>query len=139
MSRRLQEFAEESAPVPGALARLGRSRSQDGVVALEFALLLPLAALLLVAVLQVVGLVRDVLVVQDLARQAVRVAAVSADDGPVRAVVADRLADATVEVTPSGRRRGSTVRVVVRHVVDVAGQRVPIVGRAAALVEPGVS
>lgn len=117
---------------------LGGGRSQDGVVALEFALLLPLVALLLSAVLQVLGLVRDVLVVQDLARQAVRVAAVSADDGPVRAVVADRLAEATVEVTPTGRRSGSTVRVAVRHVAEVAGQRVPVVGRAAALVEPGV-
>lgn len=107
-------------------------------MALEFALLLPLVALLLVATLQLVGLVRDVLVVQDLARQVARVAAVSNDDGPARAVVGDRLPGATVAITPLRRRSGTTVRVVVRHVAEVAGQRVPVVGRAAALVEPGV-
>ena len=107
-------------------------------MSLEFALLLPLVALLLVATLQLAGLVRDVLVVQDLARQAARVAAVSNDDGPVRAVVGDRLPGTTVVITPPRRRSGTTVRVVVRHVAEVAGQRVPLVGRAAALVEPGV-
>lgn len=117
---------------------LDARESQDGVVSLEFVLLLPLLALLLGVVLQVVGVVRDVLVVQDLARQAVRVAAVSADDGRAHAVVTDRLVEATVDVTPVRRRTGSTVHVVVRYVTDVAGQPVPIVGRATAMVEPGV-
>lgn len=101
-------------------------------------MLLPLVALLLVATLQLVGLARDVIVVQDLARQSVRVAAASGNDGATRAVVAQRLPLAAVEVAP-GRQPGDTVRVVVRHDATVAGVRVVVTGRAAALVEPGAS
>lgn len=112
---------------------------ERGAVALEFALLLPLVALLLVAALQVVGLARDVVVVQDLARQAVRVAAASGDDAATRAVVEERLPRAAVVISPLHRRVGDLVHVVVRQDASLAGVTVSVTGQAVARVEPGAS
>ena len=108
-------------------------------MSLELALLLPMVAMLLVAVLQMVGLARDLLVVQDLARQAARVAATTSDHGTVTAVVTGRLPAADVEVVPGARLPGTQVRVTVRLDVDIAGRGLRVTGHGTAMVEPGVS
>ncbi len=108
---------------------------ERGVVALEFALALPVVALLVVGLLSVVGLVRASLLVQEAARLGARVAAVDPSDARVRAAVDAVVGpDATVVVGP--RRVGEVVVVEVhtRHPVMGVGQ--DLHGRAAAMVEP---
>lgn len=115
----------------------GPHQRQAGVAALEFALSLPLVALLLVAGLGLTGVVRTTLVVQEAARLGVRVAAVEPDDGAVRRAVIDVVGpDATVVVGP--RRVHDVVTVTVEVPVEVAGLRHRVVARAAAVVEPVV-
>lgn len=106
------------------------------MVSLEFGLLLPLVALLLVLVLQVVGVAKDVLVVQDLARRAARVAAVE-DDASVRVAVTTRLPDAQVRIQPRSAGPGSLVSVTVARHVDLGGRQITVSGRGTAMVEPG--
>ena len=111
--------------------------SERGVVALEFALALPLVALLVVGVLSLVAVVRTTLVVQEAARVGARLAAVHADDAPVvRGVVAVAGPDAVVQVGP--RRVGEVVTVDVRVQQELLGAERSVAGRAAAMVEPVV-
>lgn len=105
-------------------------------MALEFALLLPLVALLLFVVLQVLGVARDVLVVQDLARQGARRAAV-ADDTQVHALVERRMPAATVRITPPDARPGRLVTVEVSTTTTAGGRSFVVTGRGTAMVEPG--
>ena len=107
-----------------------RRHDERGQATVELALLLPLVALLLLAVVQVAVVARDQVLVAHAAREAVRAAAVDPDvDAARRAaeqagpLAADRLG---VEVT--GRDGvGSRVRVVVSYTVPT---RLPLVGRA---------
>lgn len=108
-------------------------------MSLEFVLVLPMVAILLVGVLQLVGLARDVLVVQDLARQAARVAATTGDHAAVVGVVTARLPDARVNIAPPWRATGDQVVVTVHLDLDLAIRGLTVTGRGAAMVEPGVS
>ena len=108
----------------------GRGSGDEGQAAVELALVLPLVAVVLLAVVQVGLLVRDQVLVVHAAREAARAAAVDpAAEAPREAAVAgsglepDRLA-----VAVSGRGgAGSRVRVEIRY---RAASRVPIVGAA---------
>jgi Flp pilus assembly protein TadG len=104
-------------------------RQRDGGQAtVELALLLPVVAVLLLAVLQV-GLVgRDVVLVTHAAREAARAAAVDDDpDAPARAAAASSGLDPhRLQVTTTGRDgAGSRVTVEVAYRVPTA---VPLVG-----------
>jgi len=107
-----------------------RGRGDEGQAAVELALVLPLVALVLLAVIQVGLLGRDQVLVVHAAREAAREAAVDPSaDAPRRAALAgsnleaDRLA-----LSVSGRgAAGSRVRVEVRY---RAPARVPLVGAA---------
>jgi Flp pilus assembly pilin Flp len=103
---------------------------QRGQATVELALLLPLVAMLLLALVQAAVVARDQLLVTHAAREAARAAAVDPDvDAARRAaeqagpLVADRL---DVEVSGRGAP-GSRVRVVVSYTEPT---RLPLVGRA---------
>jgi Flp pilus assembly protein TadG len=107
-----------------------RGREDGGQAAVELALVLPLVAALLLAVVQVGLLVRDQVLVVHAAREAAREAAVQPGaDAPRQAALAGSGLDADrLAVTVSDRAGpGSRVRVEVRY---QAPARVPIVGRA---------
>lgn len=109
--------------------RGGRARGRDaGQATVELALVMPLVAGLLLAIIQAGVLARDQLLVTHAAREAVRAAAV--DDDPAAArraaelagpLAADRLDTEVVERGDMGGR----VRVVVRY---RAPTRIPLVG-----------
>lgn len=104
-------------------------RKADGQATVELALVLPLVALVLLALVQAVVVARDQLLVVHAAREAAREAAVDAD--PAAATRAARRAgplDPThLAVGLSGRAGpGSSVRAVVRY---RPANRLPIVGR----------
>lgn len=95
---------------------------------MELALLLPVVALLLLAVLQVAVLARDLVLVTHAAREAARAAAADAEPAAAReaAQAAGGLDPDRMTVTVSGRGdAGSRVRVVVSY---RAPTDVPIVG-----------
>lgn len=118
---------------PGARSGPG---SDDGVVALEFALVLPVVALLLVTILQLMGTARDALSVQSVARQAARAAAL--DDGAAaRSWVAAHLPEAVVSVDATEVTAGPVVTVTVTLARDVWGRPVRLSHSASAVVEPG--
>ena len=107
-----------------------RNRGDGGQAAVELALVLPLVALVLLAVVQVGLVVRDQVLVVHAAREAAREAAVeAAPDASRRAALAgsglhaDRL---SVDVTGRGGA-GTRVRVQIRY---RAPTRVPLVGAA---------
>lgn len=107
-----------------------REREDEGQASVELALVLPLVALLLLAVVQVGLLVRDQILVVHAAREAAREAAVDpSPDAPRRAASASStLADSRLTVTSTGRgAAGSRVRV---EVVYRAPTAVPLVGAA---------
>jgi Flp pilus assembly pilin Flp len=107
-----------------------RARPPDGGQAtVELALLLPLIALLLLALVQAVVVARDQLLVTHAAREAVRAAAVDPDPAAARRaaeaagpLAADRLAVDVRERGPAGGR----VRVEVSYREPT---RLPMVGR----------
>lgn len=118
------------------MTRPGR---QDGAVSLEAALLLPFVAIVTLAVLQTVGVARDLLLVHEAARAGARAAATTLDDA-VPIDVATRSADGrpvTVTIRPGPRAPGSLVTVE----VALTGQLgpIPYTVRASAVaeVEPG--
>jgi Flp pilus assembly protein TadG len=97
---------------------------EDGSEAVEFALLLPLLLLVLLAAVQVGVLARDQLVLSQASRAGAREAAVNADDAGIREAVngaASGLDPArlTVEVTREGSQ-GEPVTVVVGYDAGVA-------------------
>ncbi len=95
---------------------------------MELALVLPLVALVLLAVVQVGLLVRDQVLVVHAAREAAREAAVEANPDEVRrvALAGSNLEDDRLEVGVSGRGGpGTHVRVEVAY---RAPTRVPLVG-----------
>ena len=113
-------------------AHAGRHRRADqlGQATVELALILPLVALLLLALVQAAMVARDQLLVAHAAREAVRAAAVDDDVDAARraAEQAGPLAAERLDVEVSGRGEvGSRVRVVVSYTVPT---RLPLVGRA---------
>jgi Flp pilus assembly protein TadG len=105
--------------------RVRRGRGEPGQAAVEFALVLPLLVMAVLAVIQVGLVVRDHLAVIHAAREAAREASVQPD--PARAVAAARrtLPDAQVEVAPRPAiGEPIEVEVTYRSVTDV-----PLVGR----------
>ena len=113
-------------------AHAGRHRrvDQPGQATVELALILPLVALLLLALVQAAVVARDQVLVAHAAREAVRAAAVDPDVDAARraAEQAGPLAPDRLGVEVTGRDGvGSRVRVVVRYTVPT---RLPLVGRA---------
>lgn len=102
-------------------------------------MVLPLVALSALAMLQLVGVVRDALLAQDLARIGARVAATDPSHEAVARAVASAAGPqvtTTVTILPSTRRHGDTITVEVRlrrpgRVLDVE-----LTGRAATHGEP---
>ena len=121
-------------PAPGPGGALLRSTDR-GQATVELALVLPLVALLLLALVQAAVVARDQVLVTHAAREAVRVVAVDDDVDAARRAAeragpldADRL-----EVRVSGREGvGSRVRVDVRYVVPL---RLPLVAQGGLDVE----
>lgn len=120
---------------------MSRPAGQDGAVSLEAALLLPFVALVTLAVLQTVGVARDLLLVHDAARAGARSAATTLGQGPptdaARSAADGR--EVTVRVEPARRVVGDLVTVT----VDLAGRfgHLPytVTARSVAEVEPGAS
>lgn len=113
-------------------AHAGRHRRVDGrgQATVELALILPLVALLLLALVQAAMVARDQVLVAHAAREAARAAAVADDVDATRraAEQAGPLAAERLDVEVSGRSGvGSRVRVVVSYTVPT---RLPLVGRA---------
>ncbi len=107
-----------------------RARGDEGQSAVELALVLPLVALVLLAVVQVGLLARDQVLVVHAAREAAREAAVEADPGAARrvALAGSDLEGDRLQVDVNGRgAAGSHVRVEVKY---RAPTRVPLVGAA---------
>lgn len=107
-------------------AGVGRDRGQSSV---EVALLLPLVAVLLLAVVQVGLVVRDQVLVVHAAREAARAAAVDPAEGAARdaAEAATALAPARLDVSVTDRGDpGSRVAVAVTYASPTV---VPLVGR----------
>jgi len=123
-------------PAPAARRASGRGHHrQEGQATVELALLLPLIALLLLALVQVAVVARDQVLVAHAAREAVRAVAVDDDVDAARRAAerAGPLAADRLEVEVSGRGGvGSRVRVVVRYRVPL---RLPLVGGAVGDVE----
>ena len=82
---------------------------------MEFALLLPIVALLALAIGQVVVVARDRVLLTHSAREGVRIAAVGGSDGEVRAAVIASTPLEADRVTVGVSRGVSTVEVVVRY------------------------
>jgi hypothetical protein len=100
---------------PGVRAQQHR-HAETGALSLEAVLVLPVLALLVIGLLGVVGVVRDVLVLHEAARVGARAAATTSGAAPVvRAVeqAVPELPDVRVTVTPTTRRDGDLVRVLV--------------------------
>ena len=91
-------------------------RHDTGSITFEAVLVLPLVLLAVFAVLQVVGVVRDALLVHEAARVGVRAAATSTGTNEVEIAVESALSgrEHTLEVTPVNRVAGQLVTVRVR-------------------------
>lgn len=104
--------------------------SQDGQAAVELALVLPLVALLLLALVQVGLVVRDQILVVHAAREGAREAAVDPAPGAARdaALASSDLDPGRLQVTVSGRGgAGSRVTVTTRYGPPTA---LPLMGAA---------
>ncbi|MGH9235374.1 MAG: TadE/TadG family type IV pilus assembly protein [Acidimicrobiales bacterium] len=126
-------------PAPGRRPALRRRPVDDrqrarggerGQATAELALVLPLVATLLLALVQAAVVARDQVLVAHAAREAARVAAVDEDVESARlaAEQAGPLATDRLDVEVTGRgEAGSRVRVVVRYTLPT---RLPLIGRA---------
>lgn len=105
---------------------LGRApRGEPGQATVEFAFVLPLVVMAMLALIQVGLLVRDHLAVVHAAREAARAASVEPDPAHAIAAAHRTLPHADVDVGPRPRVGGAiTVEVRYRSVTDV-----PLVGR----------
>jgi len=104
--------------------RARRVRGEPGQATVEFALVLPLLIMAMLAVIQVSLLVRDDLAVAHAAREAVREASVDPDPGRVVAAARRTLPGANVDVAPRPAvGEPISVEVSYRSVTDV-----PLVG-----------
>jgi Flp pilus assembly protein TadG len=117
-------------PAPGRPGRRRRRGEEYGQATVELALVLPLVAVLLLALVQVAVVARDQVLVAHAAREAARAAAVDGDADVARGAAerAGPLAADRLTVSVSGRDGvGSRVRVVVRYRVPL---RLPLIGEA---------
>ena len=106
---------------------LGACREQ-GQSTVEFALVLPLIVLMLLAIVQTALVARDEVLVVHAAREAAREASVDAGDARVRAAVERVLPGASVLVAPNpgvGEPRAVTVRFVSHTDLPVVGAIYP--------------
>lgn len=119
---------------------VARRPRHAGVVALEFALLVPVVGLLLLAVVLAGVHAVDQIVVQDAARAGVRSAATTTADGPPRSAALEAAGGREVRVVilPVRRVEGGRVNVSVVYTRDVGWLSWTVHGRATATVEPGV-
>lgn len=102
------------------------SRNERGQSTVEFALVLPLVALLLLGLLQVGLLLKDQLLVSGAAREAAREAAVSPDIGRIERAARRAAPGLEIEVSVDrGRERGSPVSVS----VGAQPTSLPLVGK----------
>ncbi len=110
------------------------------MLSLEAVMLLPVLALLMLSLFEVAAVMRDVLVLHEAARSGARVAATTSGVEPV--VHAARAAapelEIAVEVTPSVRRAGDQVTVVVHAQRRVGPLNHRFRAQAIARVEPAV-
>lgn len=122
------------------IALLGRRRNQGGVVALEFALLVPVVSLLVFVVILAGVHAVDQVAVQDAARGAARAAATSRSEAAAREVAAEALAgrSASLSILPPRRRAGDRFTVTVTWTRDVGPITWTVRGQAVAVTEPGV-
>jgi TadE-like protein len=112
------------------MTRAAPQRPDSGQATVELALVLPLLAVLMLALVQAVVLARDQLLVTHAAREAARAAAVDPDPGAPRraAIRAGPLDPGRLEVDTGPRGTvGTSVRVEVRYREPTT---LPIVGRA---------
>jgi Flp pilus assembly protein TadG len=118
-----------------------RERGQEAVVSLEWVLALPLLALVVVGLLEVGGIVRDVLLLHDAARAGARAAATSTGTASVEGAVAASVPSLgpRVEVVPRQRSAGELVEVTVTVERDLGPVTHPLTARAVARVEPAVT
>lgn len=109
----------------------------DGSVAVEMIATVPVLAVLLLALLMTLGVVRDVLAVHEAARAGARAAATTS--GTAAATAAARTAAGravTVEVIPAPRRPGDLVTVRVSTVTRLGPLERTAAATATTLVEP---
>jgi hypothetical protein len=113
---------------------------EQGVLSLEAVLVLPILALLIVALLEAAGLIRDVLLVHEAARAGARAAATSTGAesplGAARAAAPELVVH--VQVSPMVRGDGDVVTVTVTTDRRVGPVRHRIRAQAVARVEPAV-
>lgn len=101
-------------------------RNQGGQATVEFALILPLVVMLLLAIIQVGFVARDYVRVAHASREAARAASVDPDGGRAQDVVRHLLGDADVEIARRGAGRvGDPITATVQY---RAKTEVPIVG-----------
>ena len=114
------------------------SAGERGVLSLEFALLLPVVAMVLMAIVLAAVHGVDQLAVQEAARQAARVAATTrAGEAPTAAASESAFPRiVSVVVKPASRRPGDRVLVAVRHTRDVGWLHWTVTGVAHAVAEP---
>lgn len=115
------------------------SAREEGAVSLEAALLLPFVALVTLAVLQLVGVARDLLLVHEVARAGARAAATTLADAPVTAAAREAADGRPVAITilPSPRAPGTVVAVAVELADRFGPIPYTVRARAVAEVEPG--
>lgn len=129
---------------PGAVRRSRVARrlaAQDGMLSLEAAALFSILALLVVALLEMTGVVRDILVVHEAARVGARAAATTTGTAPVRSAVldaAEELEGVRVQVDPVARGDGDIVTVVVTAQRKFGDFTYTVRARSVARVEPAV-
>ncbi len=120
---------------------LAHARGNDGMLSLEAVLVLPVLAVVVALLLNVVAFVADVLLIHDAARAGARAAATSSQSGHVVEAVraaAPELADAAIQVVPLQRRSGDVVTVTVSSTASIGPYTHDIESSVSARVEPGV-
>jgi len=117
-------------------ARGGYRRREQGQSTVEFALVLPLVVLMLLAIIQTALVARDEVLIIHAAREAAREASVDAGEARVRAAVERVLPGASVIVAPDpgvGEPRGVTVRFVSHTDLPLVGVIYPDLELAASV------
>ncbi len=137
MSRRHREVRTRTGP-PGSTVNEG---PVEGSLSLEAVMVLPILALLVVALLQVAALVTDTLLLHEAARAGARTAATTTGSEPVARAArqaAPELEGMQVRVEPVVRRDGDLARVEVRLTRQIGPVRHPLRAVAFGRVEPAV-
>ena len=126
-------------PGPSHPPRRRARRDEDGSLAFEWVLTLPVLLLLGTGLLLLATIVRDVLVLEEAVRSAARTAAVTRDDVAIANVARDaapELPHLHVTVRPAERRAGDHVTVTATTTVRRGFLQRELQARAVTLVEP---